>query len=58
MFVISAFYLQKGAGGSGFASRHFPKSVTLACCNIPGRPFVACYACSIVLLFFSLPPSN
>ena len=37
-------------GASRFASRHFPKSVILASCNFVGRPFVACYACSIVTL--------
>ena len=40
-------------GGSRFASRHFPKSVILASCNFVGRPFVAYYACSIVILHSS-----
>ena len=34
---------------SRFASRHFPKSEILASCNFVGRPFAACYACSIVV---------
>ena len=34
----------------------FPKSVILASCNFVGRPFVACYAC--VLLLFSIPLDN
>ena len=40
-------------GGRRFASRLFPKSMTLASCNFVGRPFVACYACSIVILHSS-----
>ena len=47
-FQLSIF--KKVRGGSRFASRHFPKSVNLASCNFVGRPFVACYACSIVIL--------
>ena len=40
-------------GGSRFAIRHFPKTVTLASCYFVGRPIVACYACSIVSFHFS-----
>ena len=50
-FQLSIF--KKVRGGSRFASRHFPKSVILASCNFVGRPFVACYACSIVILHSS-----
>ena len=51
--IVLKFELSISAGlrgGSRFASRHFPKSVILASCNFVGRPFVACYACSIVIL--------
>ena len=47
-FQLSIF--KKVRGGSRFASRHFPKSVNLASCKFVGRPFVACYACSINIL--------
>ena len=40
-----ASYLQKVAGATG---SRFAKSVILASCNVMGRPFVACYARSIV----------
>ena len=50
-FQLSIF--KKVRGGSRFASRHFPKSVILASRNIVGRPFVACYACSIGILHSS-----
>ena len=40
-------------GGSRFAFRQFPKTVTLASCNFVGRPIVACYACSIICFHFS-----
>ena len=50
-FELSIF--KKVRGGSRFASRHFPKSVILASCNFVGRAFVACCACSIVILHFS-----
>ena len=49
-FELSIF---KKGGGSRFASRHFPKSVILASCNFVGRPFLACYACSIVIFHSS-----
>ena len=38
---------------SRFASRHFPKSVIIACCIFVGRPMIACYACSIVIFYSS-----
>ena len=42
-------------GGSRFASQHFPKSMILASCNFLGRPIVACYAYSyVIILFFQL----
>ena len=47
-FEFSVF--KKVRGASPFASRHFPKSVILASCNFVGWPFVASYACSIVIL--------
>ena len=50
-FQLSIF--KKVRGGSRFASRHFPKSMILASCNFAGRPFVACCACSIVILHSS-----
>ena len=50
-FELSIF--KKVRGGSRFASRLFPKPVILDSCNFMGRPFVACYACSIVILHFS-----
>ena len=37
-----------GGGASRFASGHFPKSVSLASCDLVERLFVAYYACSIV----------
>ena len=49
-----ALYLFWSAwGGSRFESRHFPQSVILASCSFLGRPFVACYACSIVIFHSS-----
>ena len=51
-FQFSIFKRVQG-GASRFSSRHFPKSVILASCNFAGRPFVACYACSIVIFRFS-----
>ena len=47
--------LKKDLGGgstSRFASRHFPKSLVLANCAFVGRPFVACYASSIIFSLF------
>ena len=45
-----SFLSSKECGGaSRFASRHFPKSVILANCYFVRRPFLACYACSIVI---------
>ena len=38
--------------GSRFGSRQFPKIVISASCKLVGRPFVACYSCSIVVLQF------
>ena len=40
-------------GGCRFASRHFPRPVILASCNFVGRPFIACYACSVVIFYSS-----
>ena len=52
---IFSFLSSKRCGGTGgrFASRHFPKSVFLASCSFLARPFVACYACSIIIFLFS-----
>ena len=46
-FQLSIF--EKVRGGSRFASRHLPKTVILVSCNFVGWPFVASYACSIVV---------
>ena len=43
---------KKVRGASRFASRHIPKSITSASCNIVGRPFVACFTCSFVFSHF------
>ena len=48
-FQLSIFKKVRG-GASRFACRHSPKSVNLISCYFVGRPFVACYACSIVIL--------
>ena len=45
-FELSVFEKVRG-GATRFASGHFPKSVILASGNFMGRPFAACYACSI-----------
>ena len=50
-FQLSIF--KKVPGDSRFASRHFPKSVILASCKFVGRPFIGCYACSLVILHSS-----
>ena len=52
-YILSFLSSKRCGGGSRFASRRFPKSVILFSCNFVGRPFVACYACSIVILHFS-----
>ena len=46
--ILSFLSIVACGGGSRFVSRRFPKSVILASSNFVGRPFVACYACSIV----------
>ena len=51
IFQLSIF--KNVLGGSRFASRLFQKSVILASCNFVGRPFVACYAFSFVILHSS-----
>ena len=51
-FERSIFKKVQGRVGSRFGSRHFPKIVISASCKLVGRPVVACYACSIVVLNF------
>ena len=46
-FGLSIFKIVRGV--SRFSSRLFPKSVISASCHFVGRPFVACYVCSIVI---------
>ena len=53
--IVLNFELSISAGlrGGRFASRHFPKSVILTSFIFVGRPFLACYACSTVIVLFS-----
>ena len=47
-FQFSIFKKVRRGGASRFARRPFLYSVILASCNLVGRPFVACHACSSV----------
>ena len=52
-FELPIFKRLRRGGASRFASRLFPKSVTLASCKFVERPIIACYAYSIVIFHFS-----